>query len=101
MTTEPETAHDSGAAESELDPGLGPAARLAFEDQAYRAAVVDLLGAIAYGEMSAFERLAYDARMAPGLADKAALAKMAAVELFHFERLRDYLELMGADAAFA
>ena len=97
MTTQPEAAGDSGAAES----ALGPAARLAFEDQAYRAAVVDLLGAIAYGEMSAFERLASDARMAPGLADKAALAKMAAVELFHFERLRDYLELMGADAVSA
>ena len=88
MTTQPEAAGDSGAAES----GLGPAARLAFEDQAYRAAVVDLLGAIAYGEISAFERLAADARMAPGLADKAALAKMAAVEFFHFERLRDYLD---------
>ena len=97
MTTEPEAAADSGAAES----GLGPAARLAFEDQAYRAAVIDLLGAIAYGEISAFERLAADARMAPGLADKAALAKMAAVEFFHFERLRDYLELMGADAVAA
>ena len=60
--------------------------------------MVDLLGAIAYGEISAFERLAADARMAPTLADKAALAKMAAVEFFHFERLRDYLELMGADA---
>ncbi len=91
MTTEPESAPEPG-------PQLGPAARLAFEDSAYRAAVVDLLGAIAYGEISAFERLAADARMAPGLADKAALAKMAAVEFFHFERLRDYLELMGADA---
>lgn len=101
MTTEPEAAGDSGAAQSVTESGLGLAARLAFEDQAYRAAVVDLLGAIAYGEMSAFERLASDARMAPGLADKAALAKMAAVEFFHFERLRDYLELMGADAVSA
>ena len=31
---------------------------VAFEDLAYRAAVVDLLGAITYGEISAFERLA-------------------------------------------
>ena len=30
----------------------------AMEDRAYHAAVVDLLGAIAYGEISAFERLA-------------------------------------------
>ncbi len=70
---------------------------MALEDPAYHAAVVDLLGAIAYGEISAFERLAADARMAPGLADKAALAKMAAVEYLHFERLHDYLAMMGAD----
>lgn len=85
MTTAPE------------DLQLGPAARLAFEDAAYRTAVVDLLGVVAYGELSAFERLAADARMAPGLADKAALGKMAAVEYAHFDRLRDYLGLMGAD----
>ena len=40
---------------------------VAFEDPAYRAAVVDLLGAIAYGEISAFERLADDAKLAPTL----------------------------------
>jgi hypothetical protein len=95
MTTEPEDRQDAAPAPSAE--GLGPAARLALEDPAYHAAVVDLLGAIAYGEISAFERLAADARMAPGLADKAALAKMAAVEYLHFERLHDYLALMGAD----
>ena len=40
---------------------------LAFEDPHYREAVVDLLGAIAYGEISAFERLAEDAKLAPTL----------------------------------
>lgn len=70
---------------------------VAFEDPAYRAAVVDLLGAIAYGEMSAFERLAEDATMAPGLDDKAALARMASTEFGHFERLRERLEQIGAD----
>lgn len=70
---------------------------VAFEDPAYRAAVVDLLGAIAYGEMSAFERLAEDAAMAPGLDDKAALARMASTEFGHFERLRERLEEIGAD----
>ena len=70
---------------------------VAFEDPAYRAAVVDLLGAIAYGEMSAFERLAEDAAMAPGLDDKAALARMASTEFGHFERLRERLEQIGAD----
>ena len=49
----------------------------AMEDSAYLTAVVDLLGAIAYGEISAFERLAADARMCPTLADKTELARMA------------------------
>jgi len=70
---------------------------VAFEDPAYLAAVADLLGAIAYGEMSAFERLAEDAAMAPGLEDKAALARMASTEFGHFERLRERLEEIGAD----
>ena len=39
-------------------------------DEDYRRAAVDLLGAIAYGELSAFERLAEDAKLAPTLADK-------------------------------
>lgn len=69
----------------------------AMEDRAYLTAVVDLLGAIAYGEISAFERLASDARMAPTLADKAALAKMASVEYSHYERLTAYLAELGAD----
>jgi hypothetical protein len=74
-----------------------PAAAKALRDTAYAEAVVDLLGAIAYGEISAFERLAKDAQMSPTLADKAELAKMASVEFSHYERLRDYLEAIGAD----
>jgi hypothetical protein len=72
-------------------------APVAFEDPTYLAAVVDLLGAIAYGEMSAFERLAEDAKMAPGLEDKAELAAMASREFGHFESLRDRLAELGAD----
>jgi tRNA-(MS[2]IO[6]A)-hydroxylase (MiaE)-like len=70
---------------------------LAFQDPTYLAAVVDLLGAIAYGEMSAFERLAEDAKMAPGLEDKAELAAMASREFGHFGSLRDRLAELGAD----
>jgi hypothetical protein len=70
---------------------------VAFEDPVYLAAVVDLLGVIAYGEISAFERLAEDAKMAPGLADKADVARMASTEFAHFERLRERLEELGAD----
>ncbi|MEC3996833.1 ferritin-like fold-containing protein [Actinacidiphila sp. DG2A-62] len=61
----------------------------------YRAAVVDLLGALAYGELAAFERLAEDAKLAPTLEDKAELAAMAAAEFHHFERLRDRLAEIG------
>jgi hypothetical protein len=84
-------------------PGDTPAASsdrpvpVAFEDPSYRAAVVDLLGVIAYGEISAFERLAEDAKMAPTMADKADVARMASNEFGHFERLRERLEELGAD----
>jgi hypothetical protein len=70
---------------------------VAFSDPVYLAAVVDLLGAIAYGEMSAFERLSEDAKMAPTLHDKAELARMASTEFAHFEGLRSRLEELGAD----
>ncbi|MCD0485646.1 ferritin-like fold-containing protein [Streptacidiphilus sp. ASG 303] len=68
-------------------------------DPHYRAAVVDLLGALAYGELSAFERLAEDAKMAPGLTDKAELAGMAAAEFQHYRQLHDRLAAVGADPA--
>src|SRR3954453_15783901 len=72
------------------------ASALALEDPAYKAAVIDLLGVIAYGEISAFERLAQDARMAPSLRDKAELARMATVEFGHYERLCGHLRTLGA-----
>lgn len=75
----------------------GSAGARAMQDPVYREAVIDLLGAIAYGEISAFERLAQDARMAPTLTDKGELAKMASVEFSHYERLCDYLVGIGAD----
>ena len=66
-------------------------------DPAYRVAVVDLLGVIAYGELSAFERLAEDATMAPTLDDKLAMAGMAAAEFGHVAALRDRIEALGGD----
>jgi len=73
------------------------AASVAMQDPAYLAAVVDFLGVIAYGEISAFERLAEDAKLAPCLEDKAALAGMAATEFGHFRRISDRLTELGAD----
>lgn len=69
----------------------------ASADPTYRAAVVDLLGALAYGELAAFERLAEDAKLAPTLADKAELASMASAEFHHFARLRERLAEIDED----
>ncbi|HEX4725366.1 MAG TPA: ferritin-like fold-containing protein [Pseudonocardiaceae bacterium] len=57
--------------------------------------VVDLLGVLAYGELSAFDRLAEDARHAPTLAGRAALAEMAAAEITHYGLLDQYLAEHG------
>jgi hypothetical protein len=63
------------------------------------AATIDLLGVLAYGELTAFERLASDARLAPTIADKTALATMAAAEFAHFTQLREHLVKLGVDPA--
>jgi 1,2-phenylacetyl-CoA epoxidase catalytic subunit len=59
-------------------------------------AVVDLLGALAYGELSAFDHLADDARMAPALLARAQMSAMAAVEYGHYAQLVDRLVQLGA-----
>ncbi|MGH3360148.1 MAG: ferritin-like fold-containing protein [Nocardioidaceae bacterium] len=69
----------------------------AFADPLYRTGVVDLLGVLALGELTAFERLAEDAKMAPTMADKAELSSMATVEFGHFVSLRDRLIELDAD----
>jgi hypothetical protein len=58
-------------------------------------ALVDLLAALAYGELCAFDRLADDARMAPTLLGRAEMSAMAAVELGHYQRLADRLLELG------
>lgn len=83
-------------AESAPGPAAGEAP-LVPEDPLYRDAVVDLLGAVAYGEISAFERLAEDAKMAPGLEDKVAIAGMATAEFSKVAALRARIESLGAD----
>jgi len=70
---------------------------LAFEDPSYRAAVVDLMGVIAYGELSAFERLVDDAKLAPELSDRMALSSMATVQFGHVQPLLDRIGELGAD----
>jgi hypothetical protein len=64
-------------------------------------AVVDLLGVLAYAELTAFDRLAEDARLAPTLGGRAALARMAAAEIGHHGRLTERLTELGVDPAAA
>lgn len=65
------------------------------------AALIDLLGVLAYGELTGFERLVEDARMAPRLSGRAALAQMAATEIGHYRLLADRLTELGVDPAAA
>src|SRR4028119_866237 len=46
-------------------------------------AVIDLLGVLAYAELTAFDRLAEDARLAPGLTGRAAPGRLAGAESGH------------------
>jgi hypothetical protein len=64
-------------------------------------AVVDLLGVLAYAELTAFDRLAEDARLAPTLDGRAALARMAAAEVAHHNRLTARLRELGVAPATA
>ena len=68
-----------------------------FEVPDYRLAVVDLLGVIAYGELSAFERLVDDAKLAPTVRDKVEMAAMASLEFGHVSRLHERLRELGSD----
>jgi hypothetical protein len=59
-------------------------------------AVIDLLGALAYGELSAFDHLADDAGLSPTLAGRAQMSELAAVEFGHYRQLADRLIELGA-----
>src|SRR3954451_13354124 len=77
---------------TDVDPALDPAL-----DPAHRQAVVDLLGALTYAELTALSRLAADADLAPSPSAKAALARFAVTEFRHFELLRGRLESIDTD----
>jgi hypothetical protein len=67
-------------------------------DEDRRQAAIDLLGLLCYAELTAFERLAADASLAPTLDDKAALAGMAVAEFAHYQVLHDRLEALGVNS---
>lgn len=71
--------------------------QVVLDDAEYLLAVVDLLGAIAYGELTAFERLVDDAKLAPSLRDKVEMASMASLEFGHVGRLHDRIRALGSD----
>ncbi|MBC7303124.1 MAG: hydroxylase [Nocardia sp.] len=61
------------------------------------AGVTELFAVLAYGELSAFYRLAEEAKQAPSLRGRIGVAKMAAAELAHFETLEAALTARGTD----
>ncbi|WP_432557989.1 ferritin-like fold-containing protein [Granulicoccus sp. GXG6511] len=75
----------------------GNPADAAAGDADYRAGVVDLLGILAYGGLTAFQRLSDDAATAPTLADQVMTASMAVAQFRHFESVRDHLWTFDVD----
>lgn len=63
--------------------------------------VTELFALLAYGEVAAFYRLTEEARMAPNLAGRINLARMAAAEMGHFDVLGDALARRGVDVVSA
>ena len=66
-------------------------------EELYRAAVIDLLGAVGYGEISAFERRTDDSRMAPTLEDKDAVQGMASAQYAKVGPICERLVALGVD----
>lgn len=66
-----------------------------LSDPRYARFVTDLLGVIAYGELSGFERLSSDARFSPSLADRAGLGRLAVQEFEHFELVEAFVVDLG------
>ena len=82
-------------------PSVGRYPAVVPQDPAVEPAIIDLLGALAYAELSAFDRLADDARMAPTLDGRAHMSAMAAIEMTHYSRLAERLTDSGVAPAVA
>ncbi len=87
MTSEPATPEST----------LQPTPPQSLDSAVSSDAVADLLGVLAYAELTAFVRVAEDADMAPTLSAKAALGRIAVTEFAHYEALVAGLEQRGAD----
>ncbi|WP_341393494.1 ferritin-like fold-containing protein [Arthrobacter sp. G119Y2] len=77
----------------------GPELRGSSPDAAelYQRFLADLFGVMAYGELSAFERMSSDARFSPTLHDRTVLGRLAVREYEHFERVSGHLRSLGLD----
>lgn len=69
-----------------------------LSDPTFRSHVLELLGALAYGELVGFFTIVHDAETAPRIADRVALATVAAHEFTQYERLVSRIEELGGDA---
>jgi hypothetical protein len=68
-----------------------------LDDPGYRAAVLDLLGLLAHGELASFARLADDAAHAPDIGGRLMLSRMAAGELSHIDVLAQHVARLGGE----
>ncbi|WP_431952628.1 ferritin-like fold-containing protein [Nocardia lijiangensis] len=80
----------SSATLGSFDPAISPIA-------ADHPGVTDLFAVLAYGEISAFYRLAEEAKLSPTLRGKVAVAKMASAEMDHFKTLEAALAERGVE----
>lgn len=79
------------------DAVVGPAG--AAREAVDQDALADLLGALAYAELTACLQMSVDAARAPVIRVQVALAGMATVEFGHFERIAARLTALGHDPA--
>jgi tRNA-(MS[2]IO[6]A)-hydroxylase (MiaE)-like len=92
--------HDTGSHSIAADPpmmGVVLGWSAVTEPDADATPPTELLGAVAYGALTAFTRLAADAALAPDLDGRAEMAALAAVEMAHVERIRAHLAERGVD----
>lgn len=94
-TALPRPAAPAASAAPSVPTAALPDAGDALADPRYARFVTDLLGVIAYGELSGFERLSSDARFSPSLADRASLGRLAVQEFEHFELVGSFLGQLG------
>ena len=83
---------DKVRAMTSVEAATGP-----FDDANYRAGVVELLGLLRFGELSAVTELNNDAMRSPDLSTRVKIYTMAAAEWEHFVELRDRLVALGED----